>query len=54
MEHDSSFIKQMRKNVTARGVMNKEIRMLESDMDKNIGKIDEITREINRTQNTIR
>ena len=35
MEHDSSFNKQLRKEITAKAVMNKEIKMLEVDVDEN-------------------
>ena len=36
MEHDSSFNKQLRKAITARGVMNKKINFLDFDIDENI------------------
>ena len=35
MEHDSSFNKQLRKEITARAVMNKKVKMLEVDIDEN-------------------
>ena len=35
MEHESSFNKQLRKEITARAVMNKKIKMLEADIDGN-------------------
>ena len=35
MEHDSSFNKQLRKQITAGGVMNKKIRKFEVDKDEN-------------------
>ena len=35
MEHESSFNKQLRKEITARAVMNKKIKMLEADIDEN-------------------
>ena len=38
MEHDSSFNKQLRKEITDRAVMNTEIKMLEDDIDENIQK----------------
>ena len=36
MEQDSSFNKQLRKEITARAVMNKEIKKLEVNTDENI------------------
>ena len=38
MKHDSSFNKQLRKELTDRAVMNTEIKMLEDDIDENIQK----------------
>ena len=38
MEHDSSFNRQLRKERTAKAVMDKTIRMLEADIVKNIEK----------------
>ena len=35
MEHDSSFNKQLRKEITARAVVNKKIKILEVDIDEN-------------------
>ena len=35
MEQDSSFSKQLRREITARAVMNKKIKMLKSDIDRN-------------------
>ena len=35
MEHDSSFNKQLRKEITARAVVNKKIKILEVDVDEN-------------------
>ena len=35
MEHDSSVNEHLRKKMTARTVMNKEIKLLEVDIDKN-------------------
>ena len=35
MEHESSFNKQLRKEITAKTVMNKKIKMLETDIDEN-------------------
>ena len=34
MEHDSSFNKQLRKEITARAVMNKQIKKLEVNIDE--------------------
>ena len=42
MEHNSSYNKQLRKVMTARAVMNKKIRLLAVDVDKNDEKIDVI------------
>ena len=39
MEQDSSFNNQLRRAITARAVMNKKIKMLNSDIDGNIKKI---------------
>ena len=36
MEHESSFNKQLRKEITARAKMNKKIKLLEGDMFENI------------------
>ena len=33
MDHDSSFNKQLRKEITARAVMNKEIKSLQENID---------------------
>ena len=54
MEEDSSFNKQLRKEITARAVMNKKIKMLEADIDEINKKIDQITLERNRIKKTIR
>ena len=35
MKHDSSFNKQLRREITARAVMNKATKMLEVDIDEN-------------------
>ena len=40
MVHDSSFKKQLRKEITARAVMNIKIRLLQAEMDKNFEKLD--------------
>ena len=39
MEHDYSLNKQLRKEKTAKYVMDKKIRMFEADIDKNNEKI---------------
>ena len=39
MEDDSSFNKQLRKEITARVVMNKQIKSLQQNIDKNIEEI---------------
>ena len=48
MEHESSFNKQLRKEISARAVMNKKIKMLEADIDENNKKIDDADMEITR------
>ena len=35
MEHESSYNNQLRKEITAKAVMNKKIKMLEADIDEN-------------------
>ena len=54
MEHQSSFNKQLRKEITARVVMNKQVKILQNDIDKNNEKIDEISREIVKIEKAIR
>ena len=53
MEHESSFNKQLRKGITAKAVMNKKIKMLETDIDENNKKIDNADIEIKRIKKTI-
>ena len=53
MEHDSSFNKQLRKEITARAVMTEKVKMLEVDMDENIRKIYDVDKEINTIQKAI-
>ena len=53
MEHDSSFNKQLRKEITARAVINKKNRMLEVDLDKNNKKIYDVDMEIKRIKKAI-
>ena len=48
MEHNSSFNKQLRKEITARAVMNKEIKSLQENIDINIEEIYNVDREIKR------
>ena len=36
MEHDSSFNKELRTEITARAVMNREIKTLQENIDKNL------------------
>ena len=43
----------MRKQIAARAVMNKKIRMLEADIDKNDENLDETSREYNRIKKVI-
>ena len=53
MEQNFSYNKQLGKQITVRAVMNDKNRMLEADIDKNLEKIDEITRENNRIKTAI-
>ena len=53
MEHESSINKQLRKEITARAVMNKKIKMLEADIDENNKKIDDAYMEIKRIKKAI-
>ena len=53
MEHESSFNKQLRKEITARAVMNKKIKMLEADIDENNKKIDDADMEIKRIKKAV-
>ena len=50
MEQDSSFNNQLRREITARAVMNKKIKMLKSDIDVNNKKIYDIDKEIKRVK----
>ena len=54
MEQDSSFNNQLRREITARAVMNKKIKMLKSDIDGNNKKIYDVDKEINRIKKVIR
>ena len=53
MEHNSSFNKQLRKEITARAVINKKIKILNSDIDENNEKIYDIDKEIKRVKKLI-
>ena len=53
MEHESSFKNQLRKEITAKAVMNKKIKMLEADIDENNKKIDDVDIEIKRIKKAI-
>ena len=54
MEQDSSFNNQLRREITARAVMNKKIKMLKSDIDGNNKKIYDLDKEIKRVKKLIR
>ena len=53
MEQDSSFNNQLRREITARAVMNKKFKMLKSDIDGNNKKIYDIDKEIKRVKKLI-
>ena len=53
MEHKSSFNKQLRKEITVRAVMNKEIETLKGNIDKNIEEIYNTDMEIKRMKKVI-
>ena len=53
MEHKSSYNNQLRKEITAKAVMNKKIKMLEADIDENNKKIDDADMEIKRIKKAI-
>ena len=54
MEHASSFNNQLRREITARAVLNKKIKMLKADLDVNIKKIFDVDKEIKRVKKLIR
>ena len=54
MEHDSSFNKQLKKEIIAGAVMNKRNEILEVDVSKYDEKVDEMSQEINRIKKPIR
>ena len=53
MEHNSSFNKQLRREITARAEINKKIKMLKSDIDVNNKKIFDVDKEIKRVKKLI-
>ena len=53
MEHESSFNKQLRKEITARAVMNKEIKTLKTNIDKNNEEIYNVDMEMKRIKKLI-
>ena len=53
MEHNSSFNKQLRKEITARAVMNKEIKSLQENIDINFEEIYNADMEIKRIKKVI-
>ena len=53
MEHNSSFNKQLRKEITAEAEMNKEIKTLQENIDKNIEEIYNADMEIKRIKKLI-
>ena len=53
MEHKSSFNKELRKEISARAVMNRETKTLQENIDKNIEEIYNVDMEINRIKKII-
>ena len=53
MEHKSSFNKELREEITARVVMNREIETLQENIDKNIEEIYNVDMEIKRIKKII-
>ena len=53
MEHKSSYNNQLRKEITARAVMNKEIKSLQENIDISIGEIYIVDMEIKRIKKLI-
>ena len=53
MKHDSAFNKKLRKEMTARALMNEKNTMVKADIDKNIEEIEETPREINKIKKAI-
>ena len=54
MEQDSSFNKQMRREITNRAIINERIEILEVDIDENKKKLYNVDKEINRIKKDIR
>ena len=53
MEHDSSFNKRLRKEITTRAEMNKKTKLLEVDIDEKNRKIYDVDEEINTIKKAI-
>ena len=53
MEHNSSFNNQLRREITARAVINKKIKMLKADIDVNNKKIFDVNKETKRVKKLI-
>ena len=53
MEHNSSFNNQLRREITARAVINKKIKMLKADIEVNNKKIFDVNKEIKRIKKLI-
>ena len=53
MEHISSINKQLRKEITARAMMNKQIKSLQQNIDENIEEIYNVDMEIKRIKKLI-
>ena len=53
MEHNSSFNKQLRKEITGRAEMNEKFKMLKSDTDVNNKKIYDVDKEIRSVKKLI-
>ena len=53
MEHKSSYNKELRKEITVRAVMNREIKTLQENIDKNIEEIYNVDMEIKRIKKII-
>ena len=53
MEHDFSFNKQLRKQITGRAVLNKKIKFVKADIDKIIDEIFNVDIEIKRIKQLV-
>ena len=53
MEYNSSFSKQLRKEITARALMKKEIKSLQENVDMNVEEIYNVDMEIKRIKKLI-